>query len=216
MTSVDPVDDSTFWHTNEYSASGWRTRIFSFDFGPVDGPTVNVGNDTTIMEDKMFHRTASSTNYHHMLWETDGDGVILGANRLSISYLRGEEDIQNGSVNLWLTVTGYQPELTSVDSLVLYIQQLPTGIEEKADELKVNVYPNPMHDKFTLDISGKEQSDLNMLITNSQGQVIFSYRMDSFKGEYKNDVDMSYFPAGVYYLILRGRNINKSLKLLKQ
>jgi len=36
MMAVDPVDDCTFWYTNEYvqttSATGWRTRIASFKF----------------------------------------------------------------------------------------------------------------------------------------------------------------------------------------
>ncbi|MEO5720912.1 MAG: hypothetical protein ABIR71_05500, partial [Chthoniobacterales bacterium] len=34
--SIDPVDDQTFWHVNEYvpttSASGWRVRVGSFNF----------------------------------------------------------------------------------------------------------------------------------------------------------------------------------------
>jgi hypothetical protein len=39
---VDPVDDCTFWYTNEYlettSAKGWKTQIASFKF-PGCGPT---------------------------------------------------------------------------------------------------------------------------------------------------------------------------------
>jgi PKD repeat protein len=48
--SVDPVDDCTFWYTQEYysstSSAGWRTRIGSFkisDCGPVNNaPTVSI------------------------------------------------------------------------------------------------------------------------------------------------------------------------------
>jgi len=36
MTSIDPADDCTFWHTNEYfpttSAASWSTRVCSFKF----------------------------------------------------------------------------------------------------------------------------------------------------------------------------------------
>jgi len=39
MMSVDPTDDATFWFTTEYiqttGATTWRTRIASFQFGPV-------------------------------------------------------------------------------------------------------------------------------------------------------------------------------------
>lgn len=43
--SIDPVDDSTFWYTNEYytttSSSSWHTRIASFKL--VSTPTVTIG-----------------------------------------------------------------------------------------------------------------------------------------------------------------------------
>ena len=216
MTSVDPVDDTTFWHTNEWSASGWRTQIFSFDFGPVTPPTADVGPDTTISVNKILHRTATATDYHDVLWETDGDGVLLGANRLSISYLRGEQDILNGKVNLWMTANGYLPEYTAVDSMIMYIDNTPVGIGENESELEINVYPNPVHDKFTLDISGMENSDLELIITNNQGQLIFSYRMDSFNGAYQNDIDLSYYPAGIYFLNVRGGAVNETVKIVKQ
>jgi hypothetical protein len=216
MTSVDPVDDSTFWHTNEYSTGGWMTRIFSFDFGPFTPPTADVGNDTTIMENKMFHRTATATDYNGVLWETDGDGLIIGDTKLRMSYFRGEEDIINGSVNLWMTAFGYSPELTAVDSLVLYIEQLSTGIEEETGTLDLKVFPNPVQGKFTLDISGIEQSDMELVITNNQGQVVFTYFMESFKGTYSNDIDMSYFPAGIYFLTVRGNAVNETVKIVKQ
>jgi len=56
MMSVDPVDDQTFWYTNEYiqtsGTANWRTRIASITLGPtlsVTGTPVNVacyGNST--------------------------------------------------------------------------------------------------------------------------------------------------------------------------
>ena len=44
--SIDPVDDTTFWYTNEYydatSSFNWRTRIGNFKVGgPVAGPSLN-------------------------------------------------------------------------------------------------------------------------------------------------------------------------------
>jgi len=39
---------------------------------------------------------------------------------LSAAYFRGEQDIENGSVNLWVTAWGYTPGDTDIDSLILY------------------------------------------------------------------------------------------------
>lgn len=125
MTSVDPVDDSTFWHTNEYCIGGWRTRIASFDFGPIEAPTVDAGPDTTVCVNEVFWRDAVATNQNSVLWETDGDGTIQSPHSLNLGYLRGGQDIINGSVNLWVTVTGYLPGSVDVDSLVLGIDTMP-------------------------------------------------------------------------------------------
>jgi hypothetical protein len=115
-----------------------------------------------------------------------------------------------------MTANGYLPEYTAVDSMVMYIDNTPVGIGENESGLEINVYPNPVHDKFTLDISGMEYSDLELIISNNQGQLIFSYRMDSFNGAYQNDIDLSYYPAGIYFLNVRGGAVNETVKIVKQ
>lgn len=215
MTSVDPVDDSTFWHTNEYSTGGWRTRIFSFDFGPFNDPTVDVGPDTTILVDELLKRTATTTYTKSVLWETDGDGTIMGKNNLSMSYLRGPQDIINGSVNLWMTAYGYLPELIAADSMVLYIQS-PTALKENTSELDLQVFPNPVRDRFRISISGLRPQQLDLILANAQGQVLFNYARIDFKGEYSNMIDLSYFNPGIYYLQVRGANFMETVKLVKR
>jgi hypothetical protein len=42
-----------------------------------------------------------------------------------VAYLRGQEDINNGSVDLTLSVYGYLPGQTASDQLTLYIDSLP-------------------------------------------------------------------------------------------
>jgi hypothetical protein len=128
MTSVDPVDDTTFWHTNEYCIGGWRTRIASFDFGPIPFPEVNVGPDTTVCENEVFYRIAEVENEKSVYWETTGDGIIQNRRSPNLAYLRGEGDIMNGSVKLWLTAYGYIVGDEAVDSLVMGIDTMPTVI----------------------------------------------------------------------------------------
>jgi len=128
MTSVDPVDDTTFWHTNEYSIGGWRTRISSFDFGPISPPTAYVGVDTSVCENEVFYRTAEVTNEKSVLWETDGDGIIPDRDNITLAYLRGQQDIINGTVNFWMTAFGYLNGQEAVDSLVLGIDTMPTVV----------------------------------------------------------------------------------------
>src|SRR5207249_7055000 len=47
--SVDPVDDCTFWYTNEYyltSGLNWQTRIGSFKFPSCTGSATNTPTST--------------------------------------------------------------------------------------------------------------------------------------------------------------------------
>jgi len=78
--SVDPIDDCTFWYTQEYmpttSSAGWQTRIASFKFpscssgasgtvegtvtdagtlGPIEGATVEVGGFATTTDATGFY-----------------------------------------------------------------------------------------------------------------------------------------------------------------
>ncbi|MEN8225719.1 MAG: T9SS type A sorting domain-containing protein [Bacteroidota bacterium] len=128
MTSVDPVDDTTFWHTSEYCIGGWKTRIASFDFGPISPPTVNVGPDSSVCVNEVFYRTATATNEKSVLWETDGDGIIQNDHSLNLAYLRGQQDIIDGSVNLWMTAYGYLNGQQAIDSLIMGIDTMPTVV----------------------------------------------------------------------------------------
>lgn len=40
LLCVDPADDETFWYTNQYESGGRKTKIASFNIGPL-GPNVN-------------------------------------------------------------------------------------------------------------------------------------------------------------------------------
>ncbi len=124
--SVDPVDDSTFWFTQEYrKASGWGTRISSFDLSPLMPPTVDVGPNDTVCEEELYNTNAVVTSQSSVLWTTTGDGIFQNASSVNTFYLRGNDDIINGEVQLKLTAQGYEPNFVASDSLIVYIDLLP-------------------------------------------------------------------------------------------
>ena len=92
--TVDPVDDCTFWYTNEYYPSGsssfhWRTRIGSFKFPSCSaGPTMHISNTAD----------ASSTSFGSPVGYTvtlanDTDAAALG---LTVS-----DDLPSGPTLNW-------------------------------------------------------------------------------------------------------------------
>jgi len=126
-TSVDPVNDSVFWHTNEYMTNSWKTRIVSFTFGPPKTPEISAGPDTTICSDNIYDTQAASGKYFMSVeWESDGDGRFLPSNNtLHTDYMRGSGDIENGQVTLSVTATGYGDTGQAYDEMILSIQSLP-------------------------------------------------------------------------------------------
>ncbi|GAB4326079.1 MAG: hypothetical protein Kow00127_18840 [Bacteroidales bacterium] len=118
--TVDPVNDTVFWFTTEYMRSnGWGTYISSFDFGPLQEPTVYAGNDSLICENTLFPTNAVVTAQNSVQWTTSGDGVFQNSSMVNTNYLRGNGDLANGSVTLTLTAYGFQPGWEASDEVVV-------------------------------------------------------------------------------------------------
>jgi hypothetical protein len=118
--SVDPSDDTTFWFTTEYQKAGWKTRIASFNFGPILPPQIYAGADTTICEASAFYASTAQALYQQSVtWQTSGDGFFLDPSAVQATYLRGQDDIDSGHVTLWVDVTGYIQGQAASDTLQL-------------------------------------------------------------------------------------------------
>ena len=129
MMAVDPADDVTFWYTQEYMKGAWRTRINSFDFGPLLPPVALAGNDTVLCENKPFMTQGAARHTASVLWSSSGNGNFIPTppTSLSVIYLRSNQDIANGSVTLTLTANGYGEGWQDTDEMVLFLQKLPAA-----------------------------------------------------------------------------------------
>jgi hypothetical protein len=63
-------------------------------------------------------------NFKSVLWTTSGDGFFQNPRQLRAGYLRGQQDISNGSVDLTLTVYGYLEGSLASDEMTLYIDSI--------------------------------------------------------------------------------------------
>jgi hypothetical protein len=87
MMSVDPVDDCTFWYTQEYysanSSAGWKTRIGSFKLAECDDDNDGLTN----MEEAMIGTDPLNP-------DTDGDGLSDGqeVNQYATDPLNADSD----------------------------------------------------------------------------------------------------------------------------
>jgi hypothetical protein len=290
--SIDPTDDTTFWFTTEYMGNGWKTRIASFDFGPILPPSVDAGNDTLICETEPFLTAATAAYQQSILWESSGDGFFLDPTKVNAIYLRGQGDLAAGQVQLKVTAMGYLEGTSVQDSMLINLSRIaiayagpdtticaddvillngtvtysdsirwisegdgtfdndsildpvytpgPADISKgyawlhlKAydtipcetfdnDKMKVTidqctdiseddrpttvfrVLPNPTTGILTIEVSGMLSKGAAMVVLlNSQGQQLFGIQLDSADDIYLNQLDISKYPKGVYYMKLQ-------------
>ncbi len=73
------------------------------------------------------------------------------------------------------------------------------GVNFDALNASVNVYPNPSDGQFTLSVMNSQVVDLNIMITNIQGQSVYQNQVKSVL-QHQENIDLSRFAKGMYFL----------------
>ena len=89
----------------------------------------------------------------------------------------------------------------------------PAYLEAFKDEDNIKIYPNPNKGTFTLVINTTQNENIEIKILSSLGKEIFIKELKDYSGSYKNIIDLTGYPSGLYYLqILTGeRKITKKI-----
>jgi hypothetical protein len=83
------------------------------------------------------------------------------------------------------------------------------GINNNALASSINAYPNPTQGLFTLAVTNAQVMDLNITVTNIQGQTVYQNQVKSVLN-YQENIDLSSFAKGMYFLKVN----NEVMKLL--
>jgi len=166
------------------------------------------GNDTLICIYHNLLLNATAEYYSSVKWTTAGDGNFEDTTSLSTIYIPGPNDILNGSAELTLTAFSFEPcDETVTDELVLTLDPC-LGINEIDNNISIEIIPNPTNGVFTYSISSTDNSKVEISIINQQGQVLFNQKLPYNPDIYSNQIDMTYFDRGTYFLRVKsGENI---------
>ncbi len=117
--NVDPSNGIDFWYTTEYN--GWKTWVASFSLdGEAPAPTANAGEDGHVCKNKPYQCQGSGTSWQAVQWTTSGDGNFIGGNTMTPKYVRGSQDVANGSVILTINITGLNGNVVSDDMTLFF------------------------------------------------------------------------------------------------
>ncbi len=105
------------------------------------------------------------------------------------------------------------PAFFCVDNLTL---STITGVENYFAEEGLGVFPNPAANEAEIIFNMIEPVYVSMKITDVTGREMAAQNMNSFAGQNKFKIDISQFPAGMYYVTLNANGNMLSKKLIKQ
>jgi hypothetical protein len=100
-----------------------------------------------------------------------------------------------------------------IDQLNFKSQNLVSHIKETGKKIDIQVYPNPTDGQFTLQLPENSVNLMTMEITiiNLKGQIILRDRIKNLK----TDFDLSVYPGGLYFIILKNTQSIQTFKITK-
>ena len=83
-----------------------------------------------------------------------------------------------------------------------------------ADDFELKVFPNPVTDDSIIRFSLDKKSALQLSIVNQSGQLIKTLMQgEQMKGEHTISFSGISIPAGIYWLNLKGENLQKTIPI---
>ena len=206
--SVDPVNHTTFWYTQQYYETtgnrSWQTRIASFNLNEVLALDVSADADSICQDQstQLFANPQGGSSTYAFSWTSDPAGFT--------------SSLQNPLVTPD-TTTMYFCEVDDglnaiTDSTMIFVDPC-TGLITLQNQPYVALSPNPSGKILQLNFGNLPGNEIRFVIINNSGQILHSKTYDNPRaGEHIISLDR--IPAGVYIAIIRNRFYEKKIKLL--
>lgn len=90
------------------------------------------------------------------------------------------------------------------------------NFEEELALNRIEFSPNPNNGQFNLEFELPEQRDTRILVFDQMGRIVHEQLLGNFDGSYKDQIDISSQPNGVYFLIIAQGQKQFTRKIVKQ
>jgi PKD repeat protein len=160
--------------------------------------------------------TAMNKNAKTYRWAILGFGSPIWVNTDTTSMYYPDNinsTVQNIAWTIFLATEGYSGCKDSVLQSFVIQKRAMTYVNLKEEEhlSHISVWPNPTSDKIYIDMEAGISFN-QMSIVNTIGQVVF----EKSNLEPKMELNLSYLAKGLYFLQLRGRDRQKTLKIVME
>jgi hypothetical protein len=145
---------------------------------------------------------------------TDVNGRYTFNNLALGTYKIYAEEINKVPSPLNVTLTANNPSQDNVNVSV-NSNSAVTGLKDLQDIYVEGIFPNPVADKTTVNISLNQNSKVLMTLTDVNGRLLQNKNLDLSSGTNQINLDLSNEAAGIYHLSLTNGSAKRILKLAK-
>jgi hypothetical protein len=90
---------------------------------------------------------------------------------------------------------------------------VPVGVDEEVEQPELNLYPNPGPGNLTIDLKLPGMQDFDLVVFDALGRIVWRENHTK-KNSLHQDVDLSGFTAGLYFIKIHGKTINLDRKII--
>jgi len=137
----------------------------------------------------------------------DGSAAVFPSGGTTpYTYTWSTTPVQNTAIANGLSADTYTIDLADANgctssAIVTVNEPAGVGISSTEDLVGISVYPNPSSYEFFIEISLKDRSDLQIRMTNTVGQTVYSEQKSGMQaGEHRLTINASEMGIGIYLL----------------
>jgi hypothetical protein len=143
------------------------------------------------------------SNARNFGWISYGDGHFIDPYALNTSYLPGPTDKTNGQVDLLFVAFAKSPCSGKViDTKTVLIDPCTTVPELLADELRLEINPNPADEFINCTITGLREPAL-LTITGTDGITHTTFIVEPNENRIVKKIDLTGYSKGLYLIRLK-------------
>jgi hypothetical protein len=167
-------------------------------------PNVNIGADSLMCGSWDVELDAGPDGLKY-LWSTGADTRTIVVDSTTGYSGYGIRDISvivygvNGCINA---------------DTVVYEFMNCTGIDELANNISVNIYPNPNEGEFNIDLTAIEDDKVELFIMNQVGALVYRQEDIQVRGNQNLRINLDGNASGVYQLTVKGKNSQVTKKII--
>ena len=166
-------------------------------------PLVNLGPDTMICEDETLVLDAGNPGSTY-LWSTGETTQTITIDTNSYDF---------GVHEFWVEVTN-EHSCTASSGISVELKNCSFDIDEVFGGSNFTIYPNPNEGRFVVSFNSPARQEVRLRVIHASGNEVFKTENLEVYGGFKQELDLSDQPAGIYLVLIEKDDQMKMKKII--